>query len=206
MKRFFLFGFISIFCINCICSQVSLSPEVGLNYRPYNFPGFIYNPYYHKQPEPYISIMGELMLTPKTFIQSRIGYIFRKDIELSGQSSWDKTYLGMKYINNDMNCSITVLSSVYHNFRLGLGAGFVYKLNSSLADVYTDGNWDIPIQSYLYNAHVRADYKIKDIYVVAAYEFFFNKELRVESIRMEKGNYAVSLGVGYQLFKGKSKK
>ncbi len=204
MKQLFLLSFLYILCTSNVFSQISISPEVGLNYRPYNLVDF--NAHYHKQAEPYISIMGELMLTPKTFIQTRIGYIFRKDIELRGQSSWDKTYLGMKYINNDMNCSIAVLSSVYQSFRLGFGAGFVYKLNSSLVSVYTDGNREITIQSYLYNAHVRADYKIKDIYVVAAYEFFFNREMRVESIRMKKGNYAVSLGVGYQLFKGKSKK
>lgn len=205
MKRVFLFSFISIFYVNCICSQVSLCPEIGLNYKPYILRTSI-EEFYMKTPECFINVVGETNITSNLFFQARIGYIFRNDIELKDYSSWNREYQGIRYINNEMNCSIAVLSNVYQNFRLGLGAGFIHKLNSSQYAAYTYGNWEFPIQSYLYNAHVRTDYKIKDLYFVAAYEFFFNGEVPITNVGMSTGRYAVSLGVGYQLFKGRSKK
>lgn len=78
MKRVFMFGFISIFYVNCICSQVNIYPEVGLNYRPYVLDSWT-DEFHHKTPEWYLNIVGEMNLNSKIVLSSKMGYVFRKN-------------------------------------------------------------------------------------------------------------------------------
>ncbi len=203
MKRLILF-LILIFYYICLSSQISLYPEVGLNYRPYVFET-IHDEYNHRIPELYFNIASEVNLSNRLVLSSQIGYVFRKNakVELCGAAGCNNA----KFINRDMNFSVNFMYSILENVRIGLGGGVFYKLNAHLDEEYFTKYNITPIVRFLYNGQLQMDYGYKNYRLIARYHYIINPE-KVETwfARVIGGNYAVSLGVGYQLFKGRSKK
>ena len=207
MKQLFLLSFVYIIYTSNIFSQVSIYPEIGLNYRPYTLT--YEDKYNHRTPEPYVNIVGEVKLNSKLVLNTKIGYVFRqKNSKVFLHCGIGACYYE-KFINRDMPFSLSIMYPITRNIRMGLGGGVYYKLNAHyVAESYGRDFSDILsyTENFLYNSQILLDYQYKDFKFIATYYYLFNDAENGSYSRLINGNNAVSFGVGYQLFKGKSKK
>ncbi|MCZ2102527.1 MAG: hypothetical protein LC107_13430 [Chitinophagales bacterium] len=204
MIRLFLISVLYIFFTSSVHAQISLCPEVGINYRPYVLESLT-DEFHNKTPEWYVNLGGEVNLSSGLVLSSQIGYVFRKNtiVKLCGITGCDNA----NFINRDMNFSVNFMYSVLKNVRIGLGGGIFYKLNAHLDEEYRTRGYNItPTARFLYNGHFQMDYGYKKYRLIARYHYIFNTEdAETFFARLTGGNYAVSWGVGYQLFKRRSR-
>lgn len=207
MKRVFLFSFIYILYTSNVFSQVSIYPEIGLNYRSYTLVTIV-DKYNHRTPEPYINIVGEVKLNSKFALNSRIGYVFRQN-RIAALPCGVVGCPNAKFINRDMNLSINLMYPIIKNLRIGLGGGIYYKLKAHFVVDFFDRDLNYILrytEVSLYNTQILLDYQYKDFKFITTYSYLFNNAENEDWVRVINGNNEVTLGVGYQLFKGKSKK
>lgn len=187
--------------------QVSISPEIGLNYRPYDFHELSYYSK-HRTPELYLDLNGDVNLTQRIALHTSIGYIFRKNTFSNKEENFSGMYRGVKFVNKDMNFNIGLLYALSDNIKIGAGGGIFYKINSQILADFTDEvivgdieNNIIPNLNFiLSNKFQKFTYNLSLFYIPETESF-----LTLYSRGITDANFGLSLGVSYELFKSKSR-
>lgn len=201
--------FFNIISINLFC-QVIISPEIGYNYRPYvlHVSSNIYSEVKHVSPEFYTAVKGDIGLSNKLYLQTKVGYIFRKKNSvpyIAFDPSPDITFF-----NQDLFLDIGILYSITNKIKVGLGGGFYHKLNSHTYNNPDNRNhvYDLN-RKFLYNTHFQLVYRLyKNLSIMTMYQYLFDTELppHIGLMILDGGHHAFSIGVSYDLVKSKHSK
>jgi len=202
MKRLL---FISIFFLNYfdVTSQVEISPEVGIYYRPYTFRG-IANSIEKKELDYYLGFMGEVKLMSKIYAQSHFAYIFRQSTEAASEIHTHLHDLksGL-FTNKEMYINLDVLYSVFKTSKIGLGLGILHKLDSEVQENYFNKNTVLShfSPSSIYNMSVVITNNWGRLGLSARYFYQFKSEnLESNRFRILDDRSGFTLGFNYKLF------
>jgi hypothetical protein len=187
-------------------AQVSIFPEIGVNYRPYVLNG-LNTEVSHNLPELLFGFNTEVFLTSKLSLQNKISYIFRKNNSITSDLSANPDYKGGTFINRDLSISLGLLYPIRNNMKIGVGGGFFHKLNSYTIIDYTSIQYKYGmVKNILFNAHLQIVYKLGNFRITTMYQYLFNSELEsVSHLSIDRGRHSVTGGISYELFKSKKK-
>jgi hypothetical protein len=189
-----------------IYSQVSISPEIGLNFRPYILKN-LDSEFYHNKPELYVGFMGEVFFNSNISLQSRLGYIFRKHTTVSHHITFNHLYLGTKFMNREISVDLDLIYSFSNGIKIGSGLGFISKINSYILEDYTTEKYYYKIQdNTLYSMNILIAYQYRKFELNARYFYLFNTELNgPDFVMLQDGHHGLSCGISYRLFSSKKK-
>jgi hypothetical protein len=189
-----------------IYSQVSISPEIGLNYRPYILKN-LWSEFFHNKPELYMGFMGEVFFNSNISLQSRLGYIFRKHTTVSHHATFNPLYMGTKFINREIYVNLDLIYSFSNGIKIGSGLGIINKINSYTLEDYTTKKYYYKMQDKtLYSMNILIAYQYRKFELNARYFYLFNTELNgPDWVKLLEGHHGLSSGVNYRLFSSKKK-
>jgi hypothetical protein len=169
-----------------------------LNYRPYILSG-VNTYFYHKTPEPYFNVLGEVYFSSSLLIQVRAGYIFRKNTSTKEISA--PNYMGSTFVNRELTVNLDILYRFFNNIKLGVGGGIVHKLNSQVVLDFTSFNNYYNVEpKILGSLNSMIAYDFGKFELNLRYFYLLNNELKSgKYIRIRGGNYGLSCGVSYRL-------
>lgn len=185
-------------------AQVSLAPEWGVYYRPFTLGGV--NSFRDvRESEMYVGLLGEVKLTQKIFMQTRVSYIFKNNYSVTTDLVALPEYRGSTLYHEEMNFDLWLLYNIFNNFKLGLGHGFAHKLGTHIVGDQTHFTFThylkTPILNYL---AFNLDYSIGRLGFMARYHYIYKPEFFDSSfIRFFEEKNAFSVGVYYKFFGGK---
>ncbi len=200
----FFISTLSIVSSMKIYSQVSISPEIGLNYRPYILKN-IFTEFYHNKPELYMGFMGEVFFNSNISLQSRLGYIFRNNTTVFYNLTFNTLYMGTKFINRELSVDLDLIYSFSNGIKIGSGLGIISKINSYILEDYTTEKYYYKIQDKtLYSMNILIAYQYRKFELNARYFYLFNTELNgPDFVMLQDGHHGLSCGLSYRLFSSK---
>ncbi len=187
-----------------IKSQITVSPEIGIYYRPHTLMG-IRIPKDVREPELLIGISGDVKISSEFFVKSRISYIFKNNNSITSERGVTWEYIGMTLNNEEMNIDLSILYEFYRNAKVGIGYGMAHKLNT-----YVIGEFEnFKRTNYLYTPYLNyftfsLDYNIGRWGIMGRYNYIHKPEaFQSYFLEFKNEKNAYTLSVYYQLF-GKS--
>ncbi|HRK80019.1 MAG TPA: hypothetical protein PLZ12_01160 [Saprospiraceae bacterium] len=146
MKKIIIIAATIILAATARCiGQVTVSPEIGISYLPVTIYGA--NSIAQSNRIDYLfGISGNLMLSEKWNINTRVSYIRRETLKWTDHSFKQDYINELKY--NDLNIDFSVNYKITKTFHIGAGPIIIRKINSSL---HTLGN--IYGQSHTYSVN-----------------------------------------------------
>lgn len=199
--KIFFIVILFFYCHYLRC-QVKFLPEIGINYRPYTLLG-ANSELKHYHAEFYIAGIGELHLTQKVLLQTKIGYIFRSNQFLTTDITFNPQYVGAKYINQDLILNISLLYSLNKQFQIGIGVGIFHKLNSRIIGIYEKMRIEESLVQYILpNTNILFEYNFSLFNMQMNINYYLVKESfnSVHLRGIDNSVYGVSLGISYDVF------
>lgn len=186
-------------------AQVSLAPELGVYYRPFTLGGI--NSYRDiREPEMYLGLLGEVKLTQKLFLQTRVSYIFKNNHSISMDIVTPPEFNGSKLYQEEMNFDILILYKLFNKLKIGVGHGFGHKLGTYyISDFVSYKETNYLNSSYLNYLSINMNYMIGNFGIVARYHHIYKPEdFRSYLMEFQNEHNAFSFGVYYKFFGGKN--
>lgn len=153
MKKRIIIVFIAIsvmFKSDLYC-QITISPEIGLSYLPFERLGYLNKMSNRK--DLLLGLSGELALSNVFYFQMSLSYVFREDYKYYTQAEI-RNYDYSKYEYDDLNIDLSLVYK-YKNIWINIGPSMIRKLNTRLYSDFKNGDriYDNP-SNYQYGAHV----------------------------------------------------
>jgi len=200
MKRIVLLYFCFIISSLSLFSQVSLSPEIGLNYHPsyHRDGGLVVDTV--KSPSFYIGILGELSVSERISFQLRFNYIFRRNTRRVNFAHLP-AHSHNEFTNMELVTTFDVFYALNQSIKIGVGPGIIHKLNSRVTEIWTTGNRSFPIfPRSLISANMVLYYELDRIGIGIRYFYAFGKTNDLISFNITSAKQGLALGVNYKFF------
>jgi hypothetical protein len=195
--------FITLFILlnGFIHAQVSLAPEVGMNYRSYTLLG-ANSELEHKWPEPYLGISGGVDLLKWIQLQSKVSYQLRKQNVLTTDLTFNPQYIGTAYVNREISIDFHLLFKLFKGLKLGGGWGVFHKLKSRVEGRYeytTKEEVLMKTRVPYWNAVLQYQYKRIGVHLQGFYTPTTENHDSFHLRGIQYHPYGYAIGVSYEL-------
>lgn len=199
MRRIILLFIYFILSSLSLLSQVSFSPEVGLNYHPNYHRDHVLEVDTVTMPNFNIGILGELTITERISLQLRFNYIFRRNTRRNSRGI-NTAHIENEFINMELVSTFDLLYALNQTIKIGAGPGIIHKLNSRVTEVWTTESRSFPVfPRSLLSANLVLYFEFYRTGIGIRYFYAFGQSNDLISFNITSANQGLAISVNYKL-------
>lgn len=199
MKSILLICIYIILSSISLFSQISLSPEIGLNYHPSYHRDHVLVVDTVKSPNLYIGILGDLSVSESISFQLRFNYVFRKNTRRP-HSGISPHHRENEFTNMELVTTFDVLYALNQSIKIGVGPGIIHKLNSRVTEIWTTEDRSFPVfPRSLISANMVLYYELDRIGIGIRYFYAWGKTNDLISFNITSAKQGLALSVNYKI-------